>query len=252
MISTATSALLDLLFPPRCEACADAMARGPDDRMVLCNACADELQRLSLELACPRCGRGVAPAEVDEEGACTDCRSASLGCRRVVRVGGYRGPLRRMIRALKFRGRIDVGRALADRLAGRVLAEPWATEIEVVCFVPTHWTHRVRRPLHAAEVLSERLAKRLHLPNLPLLRRVRGGRHQMGLSRRARLQNVRGSFGLHPRYQLRDACVLIVDDVRTTGATLEECARMLRTGGAMRVYAAVAAKVDFEESRYEI
>lgn len=252
MISTATSAVVDLFFPPRCEACSRSVARAPGERAVLCEACAAELERLSLEPACPRCGRGVAVSEVDDEGACTDCRSSSLVCRRISRIGAYRGPLRRLIRELKFRGREAAALPLTKMLAERLLAESWAAELEVVTFVPTHWTHRVRRPLHAAEVIAKDVARRLHLPCVPLLRRLRGGRHQVGLSRQARLRNVRGSFGVGPVYELADACVLLIDDVRTTGATLEECARILRGAGAMRVYAAVAAKVDFEKARYEI
>lgn len=252
MISTATSAVLDLFFPPRCEACSGAVAAAPGEESLLCKPCAVELERLALEPACPRCGRGVAANEVDEEGACTDCRSSSLGCRRITRIGAYRGPLRRLIRELKFRGREAAAHGFTEMLAERVLAESWAAELEVVTFVPTHWTHRMRRPLHAAEVIANDVARKLHLPCVPLLRRLRGGRHQVGLSRRARLQNVRGSFGLSPAYELADTCVLLMDDVRTTGATLEECARILRGGGAMRVYAAVAAKVDLDEGRYEI
>jgi predicted amidophosphoribosyltransferase len=79
---------------------------------------------------------------------------------------------------------------------------------------------------------------------LGVLRRVRGGPHQIGLSHSQRVENVRGAFAMARGVTLRGARLLLVDDVMTTGATLNECAKVLRRGGAAEVYAAVVLTVD--------
>ncbi len=97
------------------------------------------------------------------------------------------------------------------------------------------------KPFSPPMLLARRLGKRIGLPVLPLLRRTEGGRHQIGLSYAQRIENVRGKFKPHWAWRLCNARVLLVDDVKTTGATLHECARMLRAAGAVEVYGAVVA-----------
>lgn len=87
------------------------------------------------------------------------------------------------------------------------------------------------------------IAKERDLPYVSLLRRVRAGPHQVGLSYEKRIANVQGAFALRRGCELRDARLLLVDDVTTTGATIKECAKVLRRGGAKEVYAAVVSSV---------
>lgn len=130
---------------------------------------------------------------------------------------------------------------LGGWLADAVKTASWVCCIEAVVSVPTHWSHRLRRPLYAAETLAAVVAKRTHLPHLPILRRIRGGPHQIGLSHTRRAENVRGVFAIGKGVTLRGAHLLLIDDVKTTGATLAECAKVLRKGGAAEVYGAVLA-----------
>ncbi len=98
------------------------------------------------------------------------------------------------------------------------------------------------RPLYPAEALAAAVAQATDLPQLPILLRIRAGAHQVGLSFAQRAANVRGVFRLRKGVRLHDARLLLVDDVRTTGATLEECAKVLRRSGAREVFAAVALR----------
>ena len=142
-------------------------------------------------------------------------------------------------------------------MAGELLAEavetaPWRGCIEAVVSVPTHWKRRFHRPFHAADALASYVAGRIVLPHVSVLRRVRAGPHQIGLSPTERTANVRGAFALRKGLTIRGARVLLIDDVRTTGATLEECAKVLRRGGAAEVYAAVVLQVGWTHSKSRV
>ncbi len=160
-----------------------------------------------------------------------------------VRVGVYRELLAQMLRTYKFHGREELALLLGGWLAESIEGAPWRDRIEAVVSVPTHWSRRVSRPFHAADALASSVARRVNLPHVPILRRVRAGPRQIGLSHTDRVVNVRGAFVIRKGVTLRDARVLLVDDVRTTGATIEECAKVLRRGGAAEVYAAVVLRV---------
>ncbi len=182
----------------------------------------------------------MAPFEISR-GQCGECRRRPQRLVGTVRVGPYGRALGTLVRAYKYQGREELEAVLGGWLAEAVAAASWVDRVEALVSVPTHWSHRLRRPLYAAETLAAVVAKRTHLPHLPLLRRIRGGPHQIGLSHTKRTENVRGVFAIGTGVTLRGAHLLLIDDVKTTGATLEECAKVLRKGGAAEVYGAVLA-----------
>jgi predicted amidophosphoribosyltransferase len=132
---------------------------------------------------------------------------------------------------------------LGGWLAEVVGAARWLDRVEAIVAVPTHWQHRLGRPLYAAEALAAGVARHTGLPLVPVLRRVRAGRHQIGLSFSERAENVRGLFTVRRGVTLDDSRLLLIDDVKTTGATVNECAKVLRRAGAAEIYAAVVVTV---------
>ena len=128
---------------------------------------------------------------------------------------------------------------MGDRLGHMVKAAPWWNRIEAAVAVPTHWRHQIGRAYYPAERLAARIERETGIPKLAILRRTRGGPHQIGLSATERIANVRGAFAVRQHVRLDDARLLIIDDVKTTGATINECAKVLRRAGASEVYAAV-------------
>ena len=110
--------------------------------------------------------------------------------------------------------------------------------------VPAYWTRRLTGSFHVAERIGAVVATHLGLSHVPLLRRVRGGPSQIGLTYTQRLQNVKGAFRVRRGFNMVSARLLLVDDVRTTGATLAECARVLRRAGAKKVYAGAVVSAD--------
>ena len=228
--------LIDLAFPPRC-ACCNVPGLAP-----LCEDCAKLVMEERLATCCPVCAGDVGPFEASAEG-CGVCRDERPRIIATLRVGRYQGQAGSLVRQYKFQGRTDAEPLLVEWLADRVAAASWCDRVDAVTYVPTHWRRLFQGRSNVARVLARGIARKLELPFVSLLRRTRPGPRQVGLSYTQRFENVRGAFALIPGARLHAARVLIVDDVRTSGATLEECAKAIRRGDrSCEVYGAVAAR----------
>ena len=174
--------------------------------------------------------------------ACVRCGTRASGIDRSRALGPYDDVLRDLVHALKYRQR----RSVAPRLAAlmRVRCGGVLAGADAVVPVPLHPRREWTRGFNQAD----EIARRLGLPRWPLLRRTRRTRPQADLEAGERWRNVQGAFalrrGLGARRvrSLRGACVVLVDDVSTTGATLEACATVLREGGAVQVRALTVAR----------
>jgi ComF family protein len=152
-----------------------------------------------------------------------------------VSAGRYEGALREIIHAFKYEGR----RSLAHPL-GRMIRDADRSVLEdcdYVVPVPLHPWRRMRRGFNQAGDL----AKRLDRPVVDALWRIRATTSQMALPADARRRNIRGAFLCSPFARVEDHVVVLVDDVRTTGATLDECATVLLEAGAREVRALTVA-----------
>jgi len=190
---------------------------------------------VDARVRCPRCGE---PGQLPPHRGCR-----RRGFREIAVVGGYDGPLRSAV----LRSKRPAGEPLA-RALGRV----WATRhaercrewgVEAVVPVPMHWLRRLRRGASAVDGIAAAIASELHLPLVRGLRRWKATPMQNELPREERHANVAGAFRFAGR-SLAGRCILLVDDVVTTGATLVACARAAGQGGAKRVYAAAIARAD--------
>ena len=191
----------DLLFPPVCLVC-DALP-GP-----FCDACRAAIQ----------------PVEPDED--------ESLGMSGHRAVGHHSGPLREAVLGLKFRRQVALARPLGELLAEELDAAPAVWKPDVLVPVPLHWTRAFTRGYNQSELLAQAASRCSGIPAAPLLRRVRATPHQLGLTAAQRAANLLGAFALRSRGTLVPPRVVLVDDVRTTGSTLAECASVLRAAGA--------------------
>lgn len=240
IIGNAADALLSVILAPACAACdqlLDHPTRGP-----VCAHCWQSILPLTPPL-CDRCGdplptwRSISrPLAV-----CARCRRTRPLLVRTRAIGAHEGALRSIVHALKYEGRRSLARPLAalmrqrgaDVLRGATCAVP----------VPLHPWRRSERGFNQAADL----ARHLGLPVVFALRRKRTTLTQTGLPAAQRHRNVRGAFGIS-RSGRRLVCgpapvVVLVDDVCTTGATLEACARVLKEAGVQEVRALTAARV---------
>lgn len=155
-----------------------------------------------------------------------------------VSAGLYEGALREIVHAFKYEGR----RSLANPL-GALMRETGPAVLQGCdCSVPVplHPWRRMRRGFNQARDLAARLDR----PIADALWRVRSTKSQMSLPADARGTNIRGAFMCSPFVSVEDQVVVLVDDVRTTGATLDECAKVLLRAGALEVRALVAAMAE--------
>ncbi|MDH3654028.1 MAG: ComF family protein [Myxococcales bacterium] len=150
----------------------------------------------------------------------------------------YGGPVADAIQRFKYDGRSELGAALGSVMATD--AHAWAGKVDAVVPVPLHWRRRRSRGYDQAALLSKPVAKSLAVPlMLRGLRRVRNTPSQVELPHRERQQNMTGAFAPWRLGGLRR--LLLIDDVRTTGATLRAASEGLRAGGASEVHTFVLA-----------
>lgn len=217
-----TRELLAFLFPPVCLAC--GLAPGLDSLpMGLCEECRTKLRPLHrFSQRSPSSGP-----------------SALQG----VRSGwSYEPPFESVIHALKFSRMEFLGAHLAAGL--HELYDSLIEEVDVVVPVPLHWFRLCRRGYNQAEAIARPLARLMARPVARALRRRRLTRPQAQLGRRERESNLRLAFTLSPgrQAQVAQRRVLLVDDVVTTGATLEAAAKVLRVAGAEAVVGLTAGR----------
>ncbi len=241
VIGRFASRAADLVFPTRCSLCSQPRELQSPCQF-LCAKCSTIVENERSRAACPMCAVSVAPFEVTS-GRCRQCRPRRPRVGGTVRVGEYCGSLGQLVRLCKYSGHERLGPLLGAWLAEAIGHASWLERVELIVSVPTHWRRRLKRPLHVAEVLANVVERQTGLPHLSVLRRVRSGPHQIGLDPLERARNVRGAFAIRRGVRLEGTRVLLVDDVKTTGATINECAKILRGGGAAEVYAAVVATV---------
>lgn len=231
--------LLHVLLPAPCLGCARPLpAQGA--ALGLCASCRGRLRPLP-KTACAVCARPLSGA-VPEGWRCSACREHPPAFDRLLALWSYEEPLDAVIQALKFRRLDYLGRHL-----GEAIAERWREEMAgggLVVPVPLHWRRRLTRGYNQAERISRGLADRLGLPLVPALARRRGTPPQTSLGREERKANLRRAFRVPGRQaaRLRGQRIFLVDDVATTGATLETAAALLKEEGAAAVLAVVAGR----------
>jgi ComF family protein len=232
------SMLLDVVLPPRCGACGGIV----DAPHSLCIECWRGMRFISVPY-CSCCG---VPFEFDAgpDALCAECHARHPPYRRARAALVYDDASRPMIIRFKHADRTDLAPLLA-RLLVQVGREV-LPECDVIVPVPLHRLRLLSRRYNQSALLGRLVARAAGLPMLAdALVRKRQTAPQGRLGRRQRLRNVAGSIAVHPamRDRLRGSRVLLIDDVLTTGATVEVCVRALLRAGAASVDVLTIARV---------
>ena len=224
---------LSILLAPPCAACRRPLTA--PCLGIVCNDCWDAIRPIAPPF-CPVCGEPLLSWRMAAE-RCADCRLKRAHIAAGRTVGIYDGPLRSILQAFKYGRR----RSLAAPL-GRLMQLRGAAVLagaDCIVPVPLHWRRAWRRGFNQALDL----ARQLDVPVRCVLRRCRNTRTQTDLPADARLRNVRDAFVVSRRAEISGLRIVLVDDVSTTGATLEACARVLGAAGAAEVRTLTAARV---------
>jgi len=224
---------MHLLLPRVCLFCREDIPfplSGP-----LCGPCLRAL-RPSQGPSCARCS---APWEGPET-CCPECRSRLFAVDLLRAAFPYEGPLPALVHAFKYSGRLSVGRVLADWMASLWPSYPELALADALVPVPLHPARLRSRGFDQARMLAQAVSAAAHIPVLEALRRVEDTPAQARLRRGERLGRLRAAFKAHSG--LRGLKVVLIDDVCTSGGTLEGCGLALREAGATDVRAYVLAK----------
>ena len=227
------SLALRWLLPQTCSHCREDL---PEDwAQPLCAGCRKGLT-VSQPPFCMRCADPLSGGGV----LCRSCAGRPFACRLVRAAFLYRGPVPGLVHGFKYRGRRDAARTAGRWMAARFPAFPELSGFEALVPVPLHPRRARERGYNQAALLAAGLSGGTGLPVLDLLERVRDTRPQWDLGREPRRKNLAGAF--RAQAGARGRSLLLVDDVCTSGTSVEECGRALHRAGAARVAAYVLAR----------
>ena len=243
ILREAAGGLVALCFPDDCRVCRRPLEE--PGRLPICGACLGSF-RVIIAPFCGTCGRPmVAGAHVGAAGPiCALCRWNVYSFDLARSYASYDDALLRTVTLLKHEAIRPLAAWLGARLAEVAQRNAGAAAADVVVPVPLHPDRQRERGFNQAELLAREAAKRLGLPLDPrALERRKPRPPKLKLSRHERWQAARGAYGVVTGRQFDNRRVLLVDDVFTTGATLDACARALHNAGAAHVTALTVARV---------
>lgn len=231
------------LFPPRCAGC------GGWEKRLFCDDCRSQLSSIQNPL-CKICGKPFDPLATAD--ICAECRPSRtnkppeyVALRSCFQFGG---PVREAIHSYKYNGQSSWADLLSQELARFWLSDCSGSlqtpPCDLVTPVPLHWWRAYRRGYNQSELLANQLSLKIDVPAKVLLQRVKPTRPQVELGRDQRAENVKNAFQVNEVIKpiISGNTILLIDDVCTTGSTLRECAKALKKGGAVAVYALTVAR----------
>jgi ComF family protein len=228
--------LNQLFWPAVCVNCKQSICETDKS---LCKNCWDQLLSCTGADYCRRCGRDASRYGL-LDGVCPDCQGKQIHFDQIARSGVYREALQKMILAFK-KGRTELDSVLGFLANSALQGSGFLNAIELFVPVPLHWSRRLVRGYNQSLVLTKKLEHLSAGINTDLVRIRRTKSQPTMASAAARAKNVAGAFAVRYGHQFTSRNVCLVDDIKTTGATLNECAKTLKQAGVSKVFALVLA-----------
>lgn len=239
------SSLTDAFFPLKCQACGFFL-RDSGIEKVLCDKCAQYLKSPESPM-CLVCGKIFKSGSVDRK--CGNCITDPPFFDSVRSSFFYEGPARKIVHALKYDGTTRLTGFMAKAICG-LLTEEEKCENPLIVPVPLFPSKLRKRGFNQACLIADSMSSHFrqkednkHFCSFDLIERVKNTRTQAGLHKKERRLNVKNAFKVRRPEIIKGRCVILVDDVFTTGATVSECARQLKKAGASRVMVFTFARV---------
>lgn len=229
---------MDFCYPSICAHC-DRPCEEPGQ---LCQECSQQLHVLAVAPACECCAKPL----VEADAPCPYCeRKGTRPFGRILRLGVFRDPLKNLIHQMKYHNRWPLAEWLSDVLWEQPRTKALLAEVDLIVPVPLHRWRQIARGYNQSQVIAARMSKRSNLPLASPVVRLRNTKAQTQLhARQKRIENLRHAFGLlHPE-AVRGKRILVVDDVATTGATLQSIGGTLMEGEPATLDALVLAVAD--------
>lgn len=229
LLSRAWYHIIEFLLPRLCCGCGE---RIQNEAWLVCEPCLDSIPPLIL----PICGKcGCPNARIEAEGKCSNCPPGTIYFEAARGVAAFTGLPQTLIHKLKYQRRIEYAPLLALQMARLYAASAAAgrSPADIIIPVPLHSTRFRDRGFNQSSLLARQFSK---INNIPVsetaLKRIKSTPSQTRLKRRLRRKNVAGAFACKNADAICGKRILLIDDVYTTGSTLNECARVLKEAGA--------------------
>ena len=205
-----------LVFPDRCNFCGDILL----DSKLICKKCINSLPLLKGE-KCDVCGRELSLCK---------CKTGDFAFKRNISFMRYEGPCRELIIRYKFLALPQLSKFMGVELARLVKGEYSEFDFDFISYVPMNFVKKLHRKYNPAQLLAEEISKELRIPLASTMSKRFTFKQQKMLNKKERIKFVKGKF--KAKQNLKGKKILLVDDVFTTGATLNECCKVLRSSGA--------------------
>jgi len=234
------SRILDFLLPSSCAYCRSPV--GDSGIPHFCSVCWADFAPIYGPV-CPVCGRPFESPETllySPEHQCGSCRQTPPMFDQALSTGQFEGSLREAVHQFKYRPCRSLGKPLGEWMADRIRL---VGEVDMIMPVPLHVKRLRQRGFNQALLLGHCLSERYNIQlSCGNLARVRPTRPQVELTGEERIKNVKGAFSLRKPAEVEARHIVLVDDVFTTGATMNECAAVLKKSGAAQVTALTLAR----------
>lgn len=225
-------AVFDLFVPPTCLSCHVKLAKGEN---VLCDICKSLIGVPPLN-HCDKCG-----AEISDE-YCSTCAETDFCFEFSRSVYGFQGPIQHLIHELKYNGRLASAKYLAEGLCQFLKDNADYKGYNCIAAVPLHPVRKRERGFNQSELLARSLAKNSGLEYINPIKRKHYTKSQTLLHKDERLKNLSGAFCIRKGQNVTGKNVILVDDVFTTGSTLNEVSKVLLQAGASKVAGLTASR----------
>ena len=224
------NAVIDFVYPPRCSLC----GRYCVDQEGICPDCLSQIHYIGRPL-CIRCGKPFSHEMITDH-FCGECLTRKRHFTRARAVGLYTGIFRKALHRFKYQWKHCLATPLGTLMARRM--ESFFSDGTYHCMVPVplHPRRLRKRGFNQALVLARVLSRIYHIPlDRDNLVRTRWTQSQVGLSERERKDNVKGAFAVLESARITQRTILLLDDIYTSGSTVDECSKVLITAGARQV-----------------
>lgn len=227
--------ILNLIYPPRCLICFKLLENNDG----FCQECFEKIEIIKAPL-CNICGKPLEPPQAFkgiENPICFDCHNRKFFFKYARSIGKYKGVLKDCIHLLKYRGKKVLLKPLNKLIETHLDDLVPFEKISFIAPVPLHKKRLRERGFNQAELIANLIGKIYQIPVLSnLLEKTVHTLPQVDLNRIERARNIKGAFKVNENPYVQGGTILLVDDVYTTGATVNECVRVLKRAGAQEVY----------------
>lgn len=255
IIHEITNGILDLLFPrqPYCLVCNNKLEPG---KALICLSCENKVKPVSPPL-CRKCGRPLMGPGLTVAGSrdfsspgffksqvyhlCHDCRAREHYFVEARSFGHYEGVLKKLIHRFKYGGRRELAELLGGRMVETLESLSWPAFAYIVP-VPLHTKRERERGFNQAYLLASVVNYHTGIPIFRGFIRTKPTEHQTLLDKPLREQNLAGAFKVTDKSSIKGKTLLLIDDVYTTGSTVDECSKILLGGGADNVFVLTCAR----------